>query len=193
MGRVRIAALSVVVALLAGACGSSKAAKGDTGHAATIQNRVVLGGPFPPGSVVPQSGSSSGGSNSSTCEQLVRTVPGPTESGYFEDVAGKSCYQLGPSVLDSKDVVGADATYDPQQGGWGVDVTYRGDTFDKAVAQPYVAKQVAIVVDGKVLTAPVINAGITGNNVRINGSFTEQTAKALVAGLLRGAGQSGTG
>ena len=126
-----------------------------------------------------------------TCETLTANPPPPNQGGYFLDqpVKGRqptACYQLGPNLLPGTSVTGAAAGYDPQQGGWGVDVTYRGDSFVKAVAEPYVGKRVAIVLDNRVLSAPTINAGITGSQVRISGSFTQGSAKQLALALKYG-------
>ena len=76
--------------------------------------------------------------------------------------------------------------YDPSQNGWGVNVTYKGNEFVVKVAQPYVNKQVAIVVDNTVISDPVVDSGITGSDVRISGNFTATEAKALAIMLRSG-------
>ncbi|MCU1458926.1 MAG: protein-export rane protein SecD [Actinomycetia bacterium] len=101
-------------------------------------------------------------------------------------------YILCPAALTGKNVSGATATFisgGGSQGGWGVDATFRngGAQFVSNIAQPLVNKQVAIVLDGVVQSAPTINAGITGSNVRISGSFTEGDAKDLATVLKFGA------
>ena len=90
-------------------------------------------------------------------------------------------YELGPTLLTGEAVSTADASY--ESGSWGVNVKFTsqgGEDFVNKVANPNVGKQVAIVLDGIVQSAPVINPGITaGNPVRISGSFTQQEAKDL--------------
>lgn len=98
-------------------------------------------------------------------------------------------YQLGPTLLTGEAVKTADAAY--ENGSWGVNVKFTsqgGQDFVNKVATPYIDKQVAIVLDGVVQSAPVINAGITADNpVRISGSFTQQEAKDLALVLRFGA------
>jgi preprotein translocase subunit SecD len=98
-------------------------------------------------------------------------------------------YQLGPTLLTGEAVSTADATY--ENGQWGVNVKFTsqgGQDFVNKVANPNVGKQVAIVLDGIVQSAPVINPGITaGNPVRISGSFKQQEAQDLALVLRFGA------
>jgi preprotein translocase subunit SecD len=68
-----------------------------------------------------------------------------------------------------------------------VNVTFKGDDFATTVAAPNVNKQVAIVLDGVVQSAPVIRQGITGRNVTISGTFTQGEAKNLALVLKYGA------
>ena len=110
-------------------------------------------------------------------------LPGRTPPG------APNRYQLGPTLLTGDAVSTADAAY--ENGAWGVNVKFTsqgGQDFVNKVANPNVGKQVAIVLDGIVQSAPVINPGITaGNPVRISGSFTQQEAKDLALVLRFGA------
>ena len=60
----------------------------------------------------------------------------------------------------------------------GVEVTYKSGQFTP-IATGYVNKRVAIVLDNAVISAPVINQGITGDQVRISGSFGQSEAQNL--------------
>ncbi len=44
-----------------------------------------------------------------------------------------------------------------------------------------IGKRLAIVIDGQLITAPVIQSAITGGKGQITGDFTEQEAKDLAA------------
>jgi preprotein translocase subunit SecD len=68
-----------------------------------------------------------------------------------------------------------------------VNVTFKGDDFAQIVAGPNVGNQVAIVLDGVVQSAPVIQSGITGKTVTISGSFTQGEAQDLALVLKYGA------
>jgi preprotein translocase subunit SecD len=80
----------------------------------------------------------------------------------------ETCYALGPNLLGGEAVKDAKASID--RGAWGVDVTYKSGQF-APIATGKVNKRVAIVLDNAVISAPVINQGITGDQVRISGSF----------------------
>jgi SecD/SecF fusion protein len=56
-----------------------------------------------------------------------------------------------------------------------------------AITTQHVGKPFAIVLDGKVLTAPVINEPIIGGSGQISGNFTSQSASDLAALLRAGA------
>ncbi len=127
------------------------------------------------------------------CKDFVKTNPPPVASaeGWFWDQVPKNgkhsqCYLLGPNLLPGSAVTAASASYDSSGGGWGVDVTYRGSQFVDKVATPYVNKQVAIVLDNAVISAPNINPGITGSRVRISGKFSQGEAKNLALALRYG-------
>jgi len=100
------------------------------------------------------------------------------------DQAG--CYQLEPTVLTGGAIGDASARFEPGQG-WTVQVTFKENQFVDTVATPYVNRQVAIVLDSVVQSAPLINPGITGNDVQITGDFTEREAKDLALVLRYGA------
>ena len=95
------------------------------------------------------------------------------------------CYVLGPTLLTGKNIGKATKFLDPTNG-WQVNVTFKNDDFVKKIAGPYVNKNVAIVLDGIVQSAPTINPGITGRNVTISGTFSEKEAGDLALALKYG-------
>jgi preprotein translocase subunit SecD len=91
------------------------------------------------------------------------------------------------------DVKSASYTYDSQQGGWKVTLSFKGAGQDKwtnltkkAYGQTAPANQVAITLDNDVVSAPAIQSVISGD-AEISGSFTETQARALAAELNAGA------
>ncbi len=83
----------------------------------------------------------------------------------------------------------ASATMDSQRGEWVVHFTFDGvgakrfaDVTTKNVGKPF-----AIVLDGKVISAPVIREPITGGQGQISGNFTAQSAHDLAVLLRAGA------
>lgn len=109
-----------------------------------------------------------------------------------KDTAGTTCYQLAPVSMNivPKSV---DALDDATQG-WLIQVAL--DDSDAAVfgrltsrlaTQGAPGNQLAIVLDGRVLSAPTIQEGINGGLFQITGgvdtAYTEQVADALAAQL----------
>ena len=88
----------------------------------------------------------------------------------------------GENLIDAK------GSFDPQQGHA---VSFRFDTtgaqkFGKATSEN-VGKRFAVILDGVVITAPVINSAITGGSGIITGNFTSQEAADLAVLLRAGA------
>ena len=88
----------------------------------------------------------------------------------------------GENLIDAK------ASFDPQQGNA---VSFRFDTtgaqkFGKATSEN-VGKRFAVILDGVVITAPVINSPITGGSGIITGNFSSQEATDLAVLLRAGA------
>ena len=92
------------------------------------------------------------------------------------------------SRVGGENLVDAKASFDPQEGHA---VSFRFDTtgaqkFGKATSEN-VGKRFAVILDGVVITAPVINTAITGGSGIITGNFTSQEATDLSVLLRAGA------
>jgi protein-export membrane protein SecD len=118
-------------------------------------------------------------------------------------------YQLGPAGYTGPDgkfvpltgaaLEGASAGLDTQTGQWLVRPKFKPgeegiDRFNALSAKCYAKAaecptgQMAITLDGKVISAPSINAASFGaDQIQISGSFTEDSAKALATALKYGA------
>jgi preprotein translocase subunit SecD len=107
------------------------------------------------------------------------------------DKDGATKYLLKPATVIGTDVAGASATIPTTQGGtgqWTVDVqfTSSGQAKFTKLTEATVGKQVAIVLDGVVQSAPTINERISGS-AQISGSFTQADANDLANILKYGA------
>ena len=107
-------------------------------------------------------------------------------SDFYDDsikyLVDKKARVGGENLIDAK------ASFDPQQGHA---VSFRFDTtgaqkFGKATTEN-VGKRFAVILDGVVITAPVINSAITGGSGIITGNFTSQEATDLAVLLRAGA------
>ena len=92
------------------------------------------------------------------------------------------------SRVGGENLIDAKGSFDPQQGHA---VSFRFDTtgaqkFGKATSEN-VGKRFAVILDGVVITAPVINSAITGGSGIITGNFTSQEAADLAVLLRAGA------
>ncbi|MGA4668496.1 protein translocase subunit SecD [Propionibacteriaceae bacterium Y1923] len=103
-------------------------------------------------------------------------------------------YLLGPEVIPGENVDNAGAGIPQGQFNWVVTLD-----FDDAGTQAFTANttylstqtspmnQFAIVLDGRVISAPSVSQVIPGGNAEISGSFNEQTANELANVLKYGA------
>ena len=92
-------------------------------------------------------------------------------------------------MVDGADLVDAQQSFDQQTGE--PDVTFRfnlrgGQRFGQVTAEN-VGRPFAIVLDGKVISAPVIRSPITGGTGQITGNFTVDEANSLAILLRAGA------
>jgi preprotein translocase subunit SecD len=111
-------------------------------------------------------------------------TPSATPSYCGKDGHG---YQLGPVELDRTNVAEAAAVRDGQTIAWLVRLTLDGEgkvkfamlTSDLA-GKPPGENRLAIVVDGRVVSAPEVPNAVTGGEVDISGNFTESQARQMV-------------
>jgi preprotein translocase subunit SecD len=99
-----------------------------------------------------------------------------------------SVYLLGQVYVTGKDLVDARVTYDEFQKP-AVSLRFSRDgsvAFENATAAN-IEKQIAIVLDGSIISAPVVRARISGGEAQISGRFTAEEAARLAVMLRAGA------
>lgn len=104
-------------------------------------------------------------------------------------------YILGPAEVAGTDVEGASATIDQEGGaGWKVDMDFTkkgskkfADITGSIATKQSPQNQFAIVLDGEVVSAPYVQAALTGGKAQISGSFTQESADELANMLSYGA------
>lgn len=96
-------------------------------------------------------------------------------------------YILGPVVIDGADVVRAVAVRSQVIGmaGWHVDFKLTPEATKRFAfaTTAAVGKQLALIIDGQVVSAPVVDEPILHGSVAITGGYDEEEAKALSAEL----------
>jgi preprotein translocase subunit SecD len=113
--------------------------------------------------------------------------PGDYVATCSDDGAAK--YLLGPAVLEGTQVTNATAGTRSNTGAWVVnlDLNSKGSDAWATFTAANVGKQVAVTLDGRVITAPTINGAIPGGKTEISGNFTQTTATELANQLKYGA------
>ncbi|RCG26271.1 protein translocase subunit SecD [Sphaerisporangium album] len=107
---------------------------------------------------------------------------------------GVAKYILDKAAVKGTEVAGANSGVDSTTGEWIVQVNFKSkgaSEFAKITGQitsaPQPRNQLAMVLDGVVISAPVIEEPIPGGQARISGSFTQKTADDLANQLKYGA------
>ncbi|HVF75036.1 MAG TPA: protein translocase subunit SecD [Acidimicrobiales bacterium] len=98
-------------------------------------------------------------------------------------------YQLGAAEMTGRAVATARANFTAEAGQWAVDFELTGEGAEQfdAMAAKYLQRQIAIVLDGVVQSAPVIQQADFNGKGQISGDFTEREAKDLALVLRYGA------
>lgn len=138
----------------------------------------------------------------SSCDEIENSganLADPTKPLVVCSDDGLERYILGPVEVDGADIADASANYiygsnGVQTNEWGVYLKFdaKGTTAFAAVTARLTAltgsqNQFAIVLDGKVISAPRTEASIPDGKPVISGTFTEETAKTLADQLKFGA------
>lgn len=90
---------------------------------------------------------------------------------------------LDRAIVTEKDVEKAFPYQDANGYGVMMIFTVEGEKRFNAGVGHLIGKRLAIVVDGKVSSAPVLSSTSSGREMRIGGNYTEKEARGLAAGL----------
>jgi preprotein translocase subunit SecD len=100
-------------------------------------------------------------------------------------------YLLSPAQIEGTSITSASAGIPQNQVQWAVNLNLDGKGADTQLklsqAMAGTSDQFAIVLDGKVISAPTFNGVIAGGTSQITGNFTESEAKSLATSLKYGA------
>ena len=115
-----------------------------------------------------------------TCENGKLVTPAAHDASGLQivlpDRARTSCYVMGPVLLTGRTVESAEALVNRTTATWEINVHFANNDFVTKVASREIGRQVAIVLDHVVESAPTIDQGITGQDITISGNFDEATA-----------------
>jgi preprotein translocase subunit SecD len=174
----KLLAATAVVALLA-ACSSTVEGAPKEGVILTARTPVEL---RVVSEVVPGPSSSTGAQPAYPERPTPSATPGQT---VLHDQKGAQYYVVGPVELTLGRFKRVDTVADPTSSGFAVELQLADDDAAKffELTGKNVNKQVAVVIDGKVVMAPSINNAITGGTVQIVGGFTKPEAEELARQL----------
>ncbi|MEV1175481.1 hypothetical protein [Nonomuraea sp. NPDC049784] len=117
-------------------------------------------------------------------QPVLELSPPPCTSGTVASADGTACYRLAEGMTVRRVGDAQAGMLDSQQ--WGLRVSLEeadAAAFSRLTAelhsQPSPRNQLAIVVDGKVLSTPVISEPILGSRLEISGNFTQDSATEL--------------
>ncbi|MDL2264009.1 protein translocase subunit SecD [Synergistaceae bacterium OttesenSCG-928-I11] len=97
-------------------------------------------------------------------------------------------YLLGQIYVTGKDLADARTTFDElQKPAVSLKFSRDGAVAFEAATAANIEKQIAIVLDGAVISAPVVRARISGGEAQISGNFTTEEAARLAVMLRAGA------
>src|SRR3954471_7622246 len=124
-----------------------------------------------------------------TCDTTTAAVDRPEDYVAACSDDGTAKYLLGPAVIEGTDVTNATAGTETSTGAWVVNLDFNS-TGSKTWAEytaANVGNNVAITLDGRVVSAPRINGAINGGTTQITGNFSQAEATELANQLKYGA------
>lgn len=91
------------------------------------------------------------------------------------------------TILDGTEIIAAEAQIEPNSGAWIIEITFsdEGAALMEDHTVSHVGEALAIVLDGAILTAPVIQSRIS-SPIWLQGNYTEADARELAAQLTGG-------
>jgi hypothetical protein len=92
-------------------------------------------------------------------------------------------YLLGPAIVEGAQLAAAEARLDDLTQSWGILLTWTaaGQQAVSTATVELIGRQIAIVANGVAISAPTVQAPITGAQMQITGSFTKASAQHLAA------------
>ncbi|MFJ5230171.1 SecDF P1 head subdomain-containing protein [Kitasatospora sp. NPDC088391] len=99
-------------------------------------------------------------------------------------------FALGPVALKNADIADSSAAADPQGGGWQITVRFTpaggtafADLTGRIASEQPPGNQLAVLLDGTVITHPYVMQSITGGEAVVTGAFTQDQARTVAAQL----------
>jgi preprotein translocase subunit SecD len=111
------------------------------------------------------------------------TAPGPGLTEVTVSDSGRRVYLHEAAVVTGQDVTSA--TVVPSGGVFNVDIRFNARGAEKmaGLTQSHTGRPLALIVDGKVITAPTVKGPI-GEAAMITGQFTREEAERISSGIL---------
>jgi preprotein translocase subunit SecD len=115
--------------------------------------------------------------------RLVQSEPAEDLTKTTFELTGETFYLHDQVLIDNTDITAAKAI--TWQGRQVVDLNF-SETGKEKLAQmtsEHITERVGMLVDGRLVSAPTINAPILEGRAMIDGNFTEEQARHIAAGI----------
>jgi preprotein translocase subunit SecD len=111
------------------------------------------------------------------------TEPAPGLVEAVVEGSKQKLYLHRESVLTKADIAGALAKRADDQAMVEIRLTEKGQKKFARATERHVNKPLAILVNGKVVSAPIVRDKITGENLQLTGNFTPEQAEQIARAL----------
>jgi preprotein translocase subunit SecD len=133
---------------------------------------------------------------------IIVSLPGISDLAKAKELLGSTAKlefqdEAGNVVLEGKDIVADQTSAEPSQTSQGLSsatewevrlvLTSEGKEKFASATSANINKQIAILLDGQLISAPTVQSAITTGDARITGSFTAQQARDFALQLKSGA------
>jgi len=116
--------------------------------------------------------------------RLTESEPGEGLTEVVFETSGETFYLHPEVVLTNEDIASASVTRWEDRPAVDLTLTEAGKEKFAEFTGANIGKRAAMLVNGKLVTAPIIRAPILEGRALINGDFTEQEAKRIADGLM---------
>jgi preprotein translocase subunit SecD len=115
--------------------------------------------------------------------RLAQTEPGEGLTEMTFEPTGEKLYLHDEVLIDNADICSAEAI--TWQGRQVIDLRFTETGKEKLalLTGEHLKERIAMVVDGRLLSAPMINAPILEGRTLIDGAFTKEEARRIAAGI----------
>jgi len=117
---------------------------------------------------------------------LCENTPSPGSAPRKVTGSEREVYLRGQAVLSTVHIASAQVTESPYGGTHQINITFTkdGTSIFAEVTRNNINKPLAIIVEGEVISAPIIRVEIAGGKAVISGALTQEEAQRIASGIM---------